>query len=203
MQFPKWVVVSGIVVGVVAGGVTGVYIWQKTVSKKSEAPQVTSVSAPAAVEMATWTDPAGFTFQYPKELTVDKHDEDTENYAHVELTHKDHPGNLIVWVKDTKAADVNAWVKTEKLFAGATTSEATLGGKPAKTVSIESPKKVISGTIADELLFMVETTPTDTAYWTGVHDSIVKSFAFVPLDQTSANPASSAPSDWTEEEVVE
>lgn len=203
MQFPKWVVVSGIVVGVVAGGVTGVYIWQKTVSKKSEAPQVTSVSAPAAVEMATWTDPAGFTFQYPKELTVDKHDEDTENYAHVELTHKDHPGNLIVWVKDTKAADVNAWVKTEKLFAGATVSEATLGGKPAKNVSRESPKKMMTGTISDELLFVIETAPTDAAYWTGVHDSIVKSFAFVPLDQTSANPDTSATNDWTEEEVVE
>ena len=101
--------------------------------------------------MATWTDPAGFTFQYPKDVTIDKHDEDTENYAHVEMTHKDHPGNLIVWAKDTKAADVNAWVKTEKQFGGATVSEATLGGKPAKTVSVESPKKVFTGTISDEL----------------------------------------------------
>ena len=203
MQFPKWVVVSGIAVGVAAGGVTGVYIWQKTVRNKSEAPQVASVPAPATIEMTTWIDPAGFTFQYPKDVSINKHDEDTENYAHVELTNKDHPGNLIVWAKDTKAADVNAWVKTEKLFAGATVSEATLGGEPAKNVSIESPKRMMIGSISDELLFMVETLPTDASYWMGVHDGIVKSFAFVPLDQNSANPDTSAPSDWIEEEVVE
>ncbi|MEK7119697.1 MAG: hypothetical protein AAB889_04230, partial [Patescibacteria group bacterium] len=86
---------------------------------------------------------------------------------------------------------------------GATVSEATLGGKPAKTVSVESPKKVFTGTISDELLFMIELTPTDAAYWTGVHDDIVKSFAFVALDPPAASPDTSSPGDWTEEEVVE
>lgn len=203
MIFPKWVVITGITVGVAAGSVTGVYLWKKIANKKAESPQVVSLPTPAPTQMTTWTDPAGFTFQYPKDLTVNKHDEDTDNYAHVELTSKDHPGSIIVWAKDTTAADVNAWVKTEKQFGGATVSEATMGGKTAKAVGMETPKKIITGTIADELLFMVETMPTDTAYWTGVHETIVKSFAFTPVDQKAASSDSSAAGDWTEEEVVE
>lgn len=198
MQFSKWVVVSGIAIGVAAGGVTGVYFWKKMANKKSETLRVSTVPASPAVELATWKDPAGFTFQYPKALIVDKHDEDIDNYAHVEMTSKDHPGSIIVWAKDTQAADVNAWVKTEKQFGGAAVSEATLGGKPAKTVSVDSPKKMFTGAISDELLFMIETAPVDAAYWTSIHDGIVKSFAFVARDP-------SLPSDAavSEEEVVE
>ncbi|MBI5619617.1 hypothetical protein HY950_01530, partial [Candidatus Gottesmanbacteria bacterium] len=118
MKFPKWAIISAIIVGMVAGGGTGVYLWQRTNASKQK--PVPVVPAPAREEVATWTDPAGFTFQYPKALAADKHEEDQDNYAHVELTSKDHPGSIIVWAKDTTATDVNAWVKTEKLFAGAT-----------------------------------------------------------------------------------
>lgn len=203
MIIPKWVVVTGIIVGVAGGSISGVYLWKNTAPDKGDTLQTASLPTPAPIEIATWTDPAGFTFQYPKDLTVNKHDEDTENYAHVELASKDHPGSIVVWAKDTTAADVNAWVKTEKQFGGATVSEATMGGKAAKTVGMETPKKMITGTIADELLFMVETMSTDTAYWTGVHEMIVKSFTFAPLDQSAGSQDAAAAGDWTEEEVVE
>lgn len=202
MQFPKWAVISGIIVGVIGGSAAGVFLWQKALLKKAVEPSVDTVSAPV-VASSTWNDPAGFTFQYPGDLTVDKHDEDTENYAHVELTSNSHPGNLIVWVQDTNAADANAWVKTEKLFTGATIAEATLGGKPAKTVSGDELKKVITGTISDGLLFMIETVPTDAAYWTEVHDAIAKSFMFAPLGQDSASQDAPAAEEWSDEEVLQ
>jgi hypothetical protein len=48
-------------------------------------------------------------------VTVDKHDEDQENYAHIEMTHKDQPGTIIIWAKDTTAVDGAGWVKKEKV----------------------------------------------------------------------------------------
>ena len=54
---------------------------------------------------------AGFSFSYPEGLTVDKHDEDQENYAHIEMTLKDTLGNVIVWAKDAPASDLAAWIK--------------------------------------------------------------------------------------------
>ena len=34
MIFSKWVVVSGIIIGVTAGSITGVYVWKKMANKK-------------------------------------------------------------------------------------------------------------------------------------------------------------------------
>ena len=169
--------ISAIVVGVAAGGIGGFFLWQR--SQQSAQPEVTAQPTPP--EMLTWKDPAGFSFQYPKDVSVNPHKEDEENYAHVELTQKDHPGKLVVWVKDTTAADATAWVGTEKRFKAANVMDTTLGGQPGKKVLIADPALLVTGTVADELLFMIETTPTDAAYWETTHETVTTSFVFTLL----------------------
>ena len=169
--------ISAIVVGVAAGGIGGFFLWQR--SQQSAQPEVTAQPTPP--EMLTWKDPAGFSFQYPKDVSVNPHKEDEENYAHVELTQKDHPGKLVVWVKDTTAADATAWVGTEKRFKAANVMDTTLGGQPGKKVLIAAPALLVTGTVADELLFMIETTPTDATFWNATHEAVIASFAFIPL----------------------
>lgn len=201
MKFPKWALISAVIVGVFAGAGTGLYLWQRAGASKAKPASI----APATVqeEVATWTDPAGFTFQYPKALAVDKHEEDQDNYAHVELTSKDHPGGIIVWAKDTTATDVNAWVKTEKQFAGATVSDATMSGKTAKTIVLADASKTIAGTIDEDILFMVETVPTDTPYWSRIHDMIVQSFTLtVPQPETGTSADTSAAEEVVDEEEI-
>ncbi len=181
---------------------TGVFFAiKKNQQGTSSTPEATISPTPPPSDLLTWDDPAGFTFVYPKGVSIDKHDEDGENYAHVEITHKDHPGSVIVWAKDTTAADVKAWVTTEKQFKGATVIDTTLGSQPAKKISLPQDKLIV-GTVFDELLFMVDVTSTDKEYWTGVGDSIVNSFTFKPLE-SSASGDGSAGEAVDEEEVLQ
>lgn len=188
-----WIVTGIIVViCVVAGGVF--FFSQKKSKVISPGEAVNSTPSPtSAVELTTWNDPAGFSFQYPKDLTVNNHEEDNDNYAHVELTTKDHPGSIIVWASDVSSA----WPPK-----GGTSIDTTLGGVAAKKILISTPSaKLIVGTISDGLLFKVEGTYTDKQYWQPVEDTIVKTFAFTP--DTSAASGQSSGDAVDEEEVVQ
>lgn len=163
--------------------------------------------APKSAEDVLWDDPAGFTFKYTEGLAVNKHDEDQDNYAHVELTSSTHPGNIIIWAKDTTASDVKAWVKTEKIFKDANILETTLGGQPAKKIIFSAPaKKVITGSIYDDLLFTVEGTYEDSTFWTNEYQKIADTFAFKPPENTTDDySADPAPAEYSadEEETLE
>ncbi len=159
---------------------------------------------PAPPKLLTWDDPAGFTFQYPEGLTVNKHDEDNESYAHVEFTSQSHPGSLIVWAKDTNSADVTAWVRTEKSFVGAPILDTTLGSKPAKKMTLASGR-LITGTIFEELLFSIDTTLADKTYWSGIHEQVANSFTFKPQAPPAGGSDAGAAADSAvdEEETVQ
>lgn len=199
-----------VAVGVILGGVgVGAYLaWSRS---KVETKNTTLPAQEAPKEkLLTWTDSAGFSFQYPDGLTVNKHDEDKENYAHIELTNKDYPGGVIVWAKDTTAADVTAWAKTEKRFKGANILDSTLAGLPAKKVLLSDPSNMlIVGTVDSDIIWTVETSLDEGDYWSKVHDTIAGSFAFTPQpgEKPSGSGAASgigsdnAPAD--EEEVIQ
>ena len=201
MKNPK--VFIPIILGVLFGGI-GAAVFLANQQNNKQAPSTVSAPTSSAVELATWSDQAGFQFQYPKDLSVDRHDEDTVNYAHIEFTHKDHPGKLIVWAKDTNAQDVTAWVKTEKRFSGASVLDTTLGNLPAKKILLTSPEKMlIVGTVSDEIVFTIEATLDDSDYWSGVHNTIYSSFAFTSPGQTEPVKESGGEGAVDEEETLE
>ncbi len=186
-------------IGLVIGGVL---ILSKKTALSQISQHVQETPTPSqAPKLITWDDPARFTFSYPEGVSVNKHDEDKDNYAHVEFTNKDHPGNLIVWAKDTSNADVTAWVRTEKSFEGATAIDTTLGSQPAKKITLP-PNTLIVGTIYDELLFTIDATLEDKAYWTQVQDAVGNSFSFKPV-QAAAGGAVSGDSAVDEEETIQ
>src|SRR3990167_11111285 len=86
-----------IVLGLAGGGI---YYKYQSATKIAIPVDNTQPTPIPEEELATWTDQSEFSFQYPKSLKLNPHDEDTENYAHVELTSSTYPGNLIIWVKD-------------------------------------------------------------------------------------------------------
>lgn len=211
----KWTYLLAIIVGVSIGGlITGIYLWRvrsQPVGETSQAETLRITKPPSfSQDLATWKDPAGVTFQYPKDLAVDKHDEDQENYAHIELTNKDHPGNVIVWVKDVpvKAYDAAGWVKSERRFTDAPVFDATLSGKLAKRVLVTTPKKMmVTATVSEDLLYMLEASLEDSDYWMKVFDTISKTFTITLEDASSASSTNSDISGGDEavdeEEVVE
>lgn len=195
-------IVSGaiIIVGIIIGLIIFFFQKKSTVISPGEAVVLTPTPVPA-VELTTWNDPAGFSFQYPKDLSVNNNENDTINYAHVELTSATHPGSVIVWASDLTVKDLNAWVK--KFYPASTSIDTTLGGEAAKKILVSTPSaKLVVGTISEGLLFYVDGTLTDKAYWQTVEDGVVKTFAFTP-DTSSAGSGQAAAESVDEEEVVQ
>lgn len=179
---------SAIIVGLgLALGIGGVAIFLASKNARSNPTQaVTKASPTPTIQLATWKDQAGFTFTYPKELIVNKHDEDNQNYAHVELTSSGHPGSTIVWAKDSTWADVDAWVKGDKRFSTGIIAETTFGGQPGKKLLLSGPpQERVVGTISDDILFTVEGNLTDNEYWSGVYEGITNSFTFIVPNSTT------------------
>lgn len=194
----KYIIIA-IVVLAIAGG--GYYFYSHRTTKVITPGEATKPTPTPAFDLTTWTDEAGFSFQYPKDLSVNKHEEDPDNYAHVELTSRDHPGKIIIWASDLPAGvtTLDSWVK--KMYPDATSLDTMLGGEPAKKILSSAPvKKLVTGTISDNLLFYVEGTLTDSDYWTRVHDTITGSFAFTP---DTAAPAAAGAGSATSGDTVD
>lgn len=188
-----WFIPAGIVLLGILGG--GFYLYKTKTTVQIITPGGDKVIAlttgvTPAVPLTTWTDDAGFSFQYPKDLSVNKHTEDNDNYAHVELTSQEHPGKIIVWVKDLPSGvtDLPSWVASNPAYSSASVIDTTLGGQPAKKILVTAPVKMLTvGTISDSLLFDVEGTLTDNVYWQGVENTIVGSFTFTSDTSTQAS----------------
>jgi len=168
---------------------------------------VTPTVAPK--ELVLWEDPAGFSFKYPSDLMVNKHDEDTENYAHVELTSAGHSGSVIIWVKDTTYQSVDAWVKGDSMVKTSPSVDTTLGGYEAKKIIVSgASKKMITAAIDVDVLVTVEADmQTDEPYWTDVYAGIIQTFVFASRDDMSGNAEEQTDigggSEVDEEEVLE
>jgi hypothetical protein len=207
----KWrvAIIIGILLGV-AG--SGFYVWKTRYSKpvvSSIDQQLNTNSSPLGNTLI-WEDPAGFRFSYAEGLEVDPHPEDKQNYAHVEFTSAAHPGHVIVWAKDLPAGNqrLEAWVKANKSYAGATIVDSTFVGEPAKKILLATTppqRHVVS--YADDLLFIIEASLEDAEYWSAVADGIVDSFAIVPPEAAAAGgQAVQDTSDYIpadEEEIIE
>jgi hypothetical protein len=206
---------------IIVGGIAGVGIMTSIIffardrffpQKKVQQMEVISITMTPAPkeELLLWDDPAGFTFQYPKGLTVNKHDEDQENYAHVELTSTQHQGNIIVWAKDTTAVAISQWLKNEKTLKDQSFVDTTLGGNDAVKVLVKEPKKKqITATLDEDVVVIVETELDDEGFWQKVNDTVVGSFTFSVNqlgtigDQSTVSSDEAPPSEADEEESVE
>jgi hypothetical protein len=201
-----WVIIFVIIGISLLGG--GVYAWKlkrldKVISPRADG--AITIPIPILQKLLTWDDPAGFTFQYPEGIEINKHDEDQIHYAHVELTEKNNKGSIIVWAKDTVAADSASWVKKEKNLAGGTIFDTTVGGMSGKKILIASPeKKIISGVVDEGIVFYIEGNVDGSEYWTKAYDTIATSFTFSSKKQ--ADTISGGGEDTSavdEEEVIE
>lgn len=172
-----WIAVL-ICFGIIALGAGGFYVW-KTRQIKSEVTLPAVSPTPTPQDLETWDDPAGFSFKYPKGIVIDKHDEDTQNYAHLEMTHAGYPGTIIIWAKDTTAASLDAWIKSDKILKNATVMDTTFGGIAGKKFVVKEPNPMlITGTITDQIVFTVEAQPKDGEYWQNAYNTLIESFAF-------------------------
>lgn len=202
-----------ITVGLVAAVVVSAILYQFVFKKEEIEPVSPAITFEQPQEIApkllVWEDPAGFSLSYPEGLQVNPHQEDDKNYAHLEFSAADHPGSIIVWMKDTNYKMIAVWAEKESEAVGEQIFDTTLDGHEAKKVMYEDGR-VITAALDEEVIVLVELLP-GPAYssysWQPVHDQIIDSFEFVPLAVAESKPPATtgggASEIWEEEEVVE
>jgi len=205
MTKKKILIIAGILIGCISVSIILFFNRQRIFSqKKVQKTTEMSASLTPKEEVVTWDDPAGFSFQYPKGLSMDKHDEDQENYAHIELTSADHKGRVIIWAKDTTATTIAQWLKNEKSLEEATSIDTTLGGNEAKKIIVKEPKvKQITATLDEDIVVVVETELDDEEFWQNVNDTIVGSFRFSTTQKEGTSGGASTTSEEPSAEADE
>ncbi len=206
-----------VIVLLLGTGVFFVLSQSKDASKQSA--QALSPTPTPTVEMATWEDQAGFTFEYPKSgFTIDKNESDEINYAHIDFTKEGSTDKLTIWAQDPPKAkkggkiitDISTWAK-EPDYAGALAVDTTLGGEPAKKLMLPDPdNKIITAAYFDGLLYWIET-PANNEDLKKLHDQITGSLKFFIGDKPepalvsddSAPAAADVGSGDVEEETIE
>lgn len=161
---------------------------QKTIAQK-EAPTPTIIAPSTTLQ--EYTDPSGFTFEYPDNLTLAPQEiKDTAVYAHVLITAPKVEGDITVKVQDTKAVSLEKWIVDNKeIVSSEIGKEVTLGGLDAREFML--PNKTLIVAVDQKILFTIEIMPkTEKKYWENVSSIILSSFSFgtseVGSDSTSA-----------------
>jgi len=147
-----------------------------------------------------WKDPAGFSLSYPEGLQVNPHQEDETSYAHLEFSAADHPGGIVVWMKDTNYKTIADWAKKESGAASEPILATTLGGREAKKVAYKDGR-VTTAALDEEVIVLVEMLTGEKYFWQPVYEKIIESFEFTPLAQ--ASPPATSEEVLEEEEIVE
>jgi len=179
MQRKKWLLLA-LIFGVVLVGGGLFLVFNPFADRSSLVSPLGNESQESKPALETWDDPAGFKFSYFKGITIDNHQEDEENYAHLELTSPDYPGKILVWMKDKEEKTLDDWVANQEGNPQVFDSE--LGGQPAKKMAFLSPKKMMTVGFDQEVVIIVEVFP-ENEWWDKAYEQIIESFELVPLEK--------------------
>lgn len=150
-----------------------------------------------------YSDPSGFSFSYPDNLSITKNDiEDNSTYVDLQLSSKDVSGNLSLKIIDSKFTSLDDWLKSNKITSK-NTKEVKLGNLKALEVQLED--RLLLGALDQGILFNIEMPAIETDFWLPIYNKILENFSFVvPENTTSQGPGSSSEDVIFEgEEVVE
>lgn len=171
-------------------------------ANKTSDPLVTG-SAPVQINPSetfkVYSDPSGFTFDYPDNLSLTKNDLTDATFADLQLSAKGVEGSLILKVTDSKFLSAESWAKSIKDIEGQP-KEVKLGNLRALEVKTASGIKLAS--IDQGVIFSIDVSQND--FWMKVYNKVLADFSFAPpaQDNTSLSGTSDDVS-FEGEEVVE
>ncbi len=194
----KKIIIGIIILLVLAAGGAGGYLIFSLKNKGTSSdlssiiPQLTQTEEVTAG--ATYNDESGFSFGYPKGITVSDVTPEGEEYYSV-LALAKGGSQITITVKDTTAKTVDAWVK-EELSDTSLSGAVTLAGVSAKQYT--SGKKLYTAAIDQGVLYLIEG-PKDDGYWEKTQGLIASTFSF----GKSSGSGTSGETIYEDEEVVE
>lgn len=124
----------------------------------------------------SYTDPAGFSFSYPDNLSLVNNEPKSERtYSDITLTAKGLDGNLSLVISDTNFKTLDEWLKAN---GTGTSKEVKLGG--LKAIETTTNNKLTLGAIDQGILFTIVVPLADRKdFWMEVYNQILQDFTFV------------------------
>lgn len=157
MSFKQFLIV---VVAIVLISVTAmVFMKKQNQSYKKNTAEIISISpiptpTPIPNALSTWTDEAGFSFQYPEGILIDRHADDTVNYSNLTLTDSKQAGSINILMSDDTYKTLNKWIASNTELKSGNIIDTTLDGKDGK--KILTSNGIIVGVIDSEVLVTIK-----------------------------------------------
>lgn len=145
-----------------------------------------------------YSDPSGFSFNYPDNLSLTKNEDDTA-YADLTLTSNDVSGNLTLKITDSKYKSLDEWVAKEKQASVEEPKEVKLGS--LKAYEIKTADTRILGAYDQGIFFTIEMPLVEQEFWMKVYSKVTADFAFVAPEAATTESFSEV--SFEGEEVVE
>lgn len=144
-----------------------------------------------------YTDPAGFAFVYPDNLSLKKNEEiDDSTYASLQLSSKDVSGSLNLEISDSKFVSIDDWLKLNQ----GSKREVKLGN--LKALEVKLTDRLLLGALDQGVLFTIEMPLVEEDFWMKVYNQILTEFSFAPPSKENVG-TSSDDVIFEGEEVVE
>jgi hypothetical protein len=160
-----------------------------------------------------YTDPSGFTFSYPDNLSLSNAASDDsadlidpDIYAELQLFSKDVSGSLNIKISDTKFKTLDEWLKEKNIPESNIPTEKKLGN--LKALEVKTSDRLMLASLDQGVLFTVELPLIEQEFWNKVYDKVVSEFSFSSpqaASGTSIGTAAVSPDEivFEGEEVVE
>lgn len=200
---------------VAAAVIIGILIlkpFQKNLSSTSNVAELKASEITPSKTLKTYTDPSGFSFSYPDNLSLLNNElKDEGSYAELQLTASGVAGSLVLKIADSKLTSIDEWVKSNKntypdpdLIGAEAPKEAKLGN--LKTLELKNNDKLLLGALDQGILFTIEIPIGEKKdFWMEVLNTVAGEFTFAPPAADGAATGNSSSTDVTfdGEEVVE
>lgn len=147
--------------------------------------------------LKTYSDPSGFSFNYPDNLSLTTNELTDATYAEVQLSAKGVEGSLNLKITDSKFKTLEEWTKSIKDIEG-TPKEAKLGSLSA--LEVKTPQGIRLASIDQGVLFSIDVSNSQNNFWNKVYSKLLADFSFAP--PASAD-SSSDDISFEGEEIVE
>lgn len=205
MKKPIFLRSLGIVVliAIVIGGF--LLLQQRNSSLDQEQQQeIVAVEKVPSQTTKTYTDEAGFQFDYPDDLIVNKKEStNSAIYSNIELTSRQAAGSLAFLVEDTKEKTIDLWVKKNISLTPSATKEVSLGSLSAEEIIING--NFLTVAIDQGILFRLDvSSQEENKYWQSVYNTVLFSFSFAAPESVAAPESSGGGEEVIlEEDVIE
>jgi len=163
---------------------------QTTPLPDTQQEQTTNGDQTVPSDLKTYSDPSGFKFNYPVDLTVNsKKETDQSIYSSLEITSSKKQGDISIKIIETSITKIDDWFKQKKIK--------TSDLKTVKLADLEAKQAQINGELITAaidqgaLIVITANYQMDKDFWLKANEKVIGSFAFV-------NPASSQTSDTSD-----